>query len=140
MAESPENANTTAGWLFDVTDERVPPERIGLWGWLGIYVTGFCLLFFLSAHVWLVHFASEGTRTLKATVSAFESPFVMGIELGLLVFAVVHGMLGVRRIVLDLELLGKSGDRYLTWGLTAVGIILITSGLVIFRGLTAPIK
>ena len=136
----PSKNDVSAYRPFDPTKASVPPERIGLWGWLGIYVTGFCLLFFLLAHVWILHYATDVTITLRSTFSALQSPFVMIVELGLLAFAVVHGMLGIRRIALDLELLGKKGDRYLTWGLTAAGFILITSGLIIFNQLTAGIK
>lgn len=136
----PNKNNAFVHRLFDAKKVPVPPERIGLWGWLGIYVTGFCLIFFLLAHVWIVHYATDGTITLRSTLSALQSPFVMIVELGLLAFAVVHGMLGIRRITLDLELLGKKGDRYLTWCLTAAGFILITSGLIIFNQLTAGIK
>ena len=134
------NENTNAASRFyDATHER-GPERIGLWGWLGIYVTGFFLSFFIAAHIWLIHYASQAQITFKSSLAALQSPFVMAVEVGLLVFAVVHGMLGVRRIVLDLELLGKRGDRYLMWVLTAVGAILIISGTIIFHGFSRGVQ
>jgi succinate dehydrogenase hydrophobic anchor subunit len=64
----------------------------------------------------------------------------MVVELGLLVFAVVHGMLGLRRIILDLELLGKRGDSYLMWALTAFGAILIISGVIIVHGFSSGVQ
>ena len=138
----PPNTNSDAATrrFYDAPQERVSTERISLWGWLGIYVTGFCLFFFLGAHVWLIHYASHESITFKSSLAALQSPFVMAVEVGLLVFAVVHGMLGVRRIILDLELLGKKGDRYLVWGLTTVGGILIISGVIIFHGFSAGVQ
>jgi len=124
----------------DASQKQAPFERIGLWGWLGIYLTGLCLSFFLGAHVWLIHYASQETITFKSSLAAFHSPLVMVIELGLLVFAVIHGMLGVRRVILDLEFLGKKGDRFLTWGLTALGAILIIGGIIIFQGFSSGVQ
>jgi len=86
-----------------------PHERIGLVGWLGLYGTGPILLFFLFAHIWLVHYASSQPITLRNTLLALRSPIVQTIDLGLLLFAVVHGMIGLNRLILDLELLKKRG-------------------------------
>ena len=139
MAAPNRNTEIAPPGFHDATPEQISAERIGLWGWLGIYVTGLCLSFFLAAHVWLIHYASQKTITFQSSLAALQSPAVMVIELGLLVFAVVHGMLGVRRIILDLELLGKRGDRYLTWGLTGLGAILIISGIIIFQGFSPSV-
>jgi succinate dehydrogenase hydrophobic anchor subunit len=136
---TPNENVSTAGLLYDATPERIPTERIGLWAWLGIYVTGVCLSFFLGAHLWLIHYASQNEITFKSSVAALQSPLVMVVEVGLLVFAVVHGMMGIRRVILDLEFLGRRGDRYLTWALTAVGIFLIISGTIIFYDFSSGI-
>jgi len=140
MVTQNDTAGATPFRLPNASQKWAPSERIGLWGWLGIYVTGFCLSFFLAAHVWLIHYASPGQITFKSSLAALQSPVVMVIELGLLVFAVVHGMLGVRRIILDLELCGKRGDHYLMWALTAVGAILIISGVIIFQGFSPGVQ
>ena len=81
-----------------------PYERIGLAGWLSLYVTGALLLFFLSSHVWLSVYESSQPFTLKDTQLLLQSNFVKIGEIGLLFLAVVHGMVGVKRIVLELNL------------------------------------
>lgn len=126
--------------LMGLHNTREPYERIGFWGWFGLYITGVVLLFFLLSHVWLVHYGSTGTITARTTALALQSPIVKVSELGLLVFGVLHGMLGLRRTVLDLEVLKKRGEQYLTWCLVAAGVLLIATGLVIFSQLSSGIK
>lgn len=113
-----------------------PYERIGLWGWLGLYLTGLGLLFFALVHVWLAHIGHAGTFSSESTVMSLRSWFVRFVELGLLLFAVIHGFSGVRRIVLDLEVLREREARYLTWGLVIAGLGVFIWGLVLFGRLT----
>jgi succinate dehydrogenase/fumarate reductase cytochrome b subunit len=59
------------------------------------------------------------------------------VELGLLFLVVIHAMVGLRRIVLDLEVLKRKGSRYLTWSLVAAGAAVCLWGVVIFNRLAA---
>lgn len=123
--------------VFGYLAKTEPYARIGLWGWLGIYVTGAILLGFLFSHVWLIHYRSLGTITARTTAMSLQSLFIKTTELGLLVFAVVHAMLGTRRIILDMEVLRERGARFLSWFLVIIGVIIITSGLIIFNQLSS---
>ena len=58
-----------------------PYERIGLLGWLLLYVTGALLLFFLLSHVWLSVYGSFQPFTLKGTQLLLRSNFVKVVEL-----------------------------------------------------------
>ena len=113
-----------------------PYERIGLWGWLGLYATGAILLVLLLTHIWLAHYASSQPITLRNTLLALRSPFVRTIDLALLLFAVVHGMLGLRKVILDLDLFRKKGALYLSWFMTAAGAALLAWGFFIFSRLS----
>jgi len=113
----------------------LPSERIGLWGWLGLYLSGIVLLVLLFAHLILVHYISPQPITFKNTLLALQSPLVRIIDVGLLLFAVFHGMLGLRKIILDLEWMKKKGARYLAWFLMAGGAALLYWGFLIFRRL-----
>ena len=113
-----------------------PYERIGLWGWLGLYATGAILLVLLLTHLWLVHYASSQPITLRNTLLALRSPFVRTIDLALLLFAVVHGMLGLRKVILDLDLFKKKGALYLSWFMVVAGAALLAWGLFIFSRLS----
>ena len=113
-----------------------PYERIGLWGWLGLYATGAILLAFVLTHLLLVHYTSSQPITLKNTLLALRSPFVRTVDLGLLLFVVVHGMLGLRKVILDLDLLRIKGALYLSWLMVAAGAALLAWGLYVFTRLS----
>ena len=116
-----------------------PYERIGLPGWLLLYVTGALLLFFLLSHVWLSVYGSFQPFTLKATQLLLRSTFIRVVELGLLLLAVVHGMIGVKRIILELDLVKKRGAQYLNWFFLLAGTLIFVFGLYIFAFLSSEI-
>lgn len=109
-----------------------PYERIGLPGWLLLYVTGALLLFFLFSHVWLSVYGSFQPFTLKGTQLLLRSPFIKVVEIGLLFLAVVHGMIGVKRIILELNLARKKGSQYLNWCFVIAGTLIFVFGIYIF--------
>jgi len=121
------------------TNSRQAPVRIGLWGWLGIYITGAILLILILFHVGMIHYASSQPFSWSRTAEALRSPLVRCVEFSLLVFALIHGMMGLRRLILDLEIFKRRGSPYLTLCLTGVAVILLLWGLQIFRHLTAGV-
>ncbi len=116
-----------------------PYERIGLWGWVGLYFTGALLLFFLLAHIFLIHFTPPVTITAQTTALGLQSPLVRFLDLSLLAFAVVHGLLGTRRIILDCEVFRGRGQRWVSAILIILGIFFVASGFIIFRSLASQI-
>ncbi len=134
------NNNAFLQKFADMNQLDEPYEKIGLWGWLGLYATGTVLLFLLFSHLWLVHYSSPQPITLEGTILALRSPFIRTVEFSLLLFAVAHGMIGLRRIVLDLEVIKKRGSRYLTWCVVAAGVMVAAWGLLIFNQLSSGIK
>jgi succinate dehydrogenase hydrophobic anchor subunit len=117
---------------IDVDETAAPYDRIEIWGWIGLYATGIILLLLVLSHIWIAHYSSSQAFSLKSTLLTLRSPLIRTIDLGLLLFAVVHGMIGVRRIVLDLELFKKTGSQLLTNVIVAVGAVLITWGIILF--------
>jgi succinate dehydrogenase hydrophobic anchor subunit len=122
-----------------VKDDLGPYERIGLFGWLLLYVTGALLLFFLASHVWLSVYGSLQPATLKGSQLLLGSTFVRVVELGLLFLAVVHGMIGVKRIMLELDLAKKKGNQYLNWCFVVAAFLILVFGIYIFILLTSEI-
>ena len=116
-----------------------PYERIGLFGWFILYVSGALLLFFLASHVWLSVYASLQPVTLKGSQLLLGSTFVRVVELGLLFLAVIHGMIGLKRIILELDLTKKRGNRYLNWCFVMAASLILVFGLYIFFLLTSEI-
>jgi succinate dehydrogenase hydrophobic anchor subunit len=113
-----------------------PYGKIGPWGWLGLYASGAVLVFFLPAHIWHVHFGLSEPLGLKTTAASLGSPFQRMVEIGTMVLVLLHGLLGFRRIVLDLEIFKKRGDVYLSWGLVGLGLALAAWGFILFSRLT----
>ena len=112
-----------------------PRQRIGVWGWIGLYLTGALLLFFLLAHILLVHYGTAHPLSYQSSARALGSAFVRTVELGLLFFAVIHGLIGLRRFLLDLEIFSQRGSLYLTRTVTALGSLLLIWGSLIFMRL-----
>ncbi len=136
MPTTETSSTATPTYHFDRTDNQVM-ARIGLWGWLGLYVTGAVLLLLLLSHIGLVHYVSHEPFSASRTYDTLQRPFVRVIEVCLLVFALIHGMTGLRRVVLDLEIFRQKRSRYLTWFLVGVAVILIVWGVQIFVHLTS---
>ena len=112
-------------------------QRIGLWAWLGLYASGTILLFLLLTHFGVIHFGTYEPLSIKTTQKALDSPFVRTIELSLLLFALFHGLMGFRRVILDLEILQKRGNRWLSLCLLVLGVTLFTWGLFLFSRLSS---
>ena len=110
-----------------------PGERIGLWGWFALYATGAALFFLLLTHILGIHFFHPEKLSAAAVYERYRSPFLAINSVCLLVVGVVHGMIGLRRTILDLDLLSRKGDRILILMVVAVGVGLAGFGLVVFR-------
>lgn len=128
----------SAAEKYTTTGAAEPFERIGLWGWVGLYVTGAVLLFFVLAHLFLVHFRASSAITAQATASLLQSPLITMIDFSVLVLAVTHGLLGARRVILDMEIFHARGRAWLTGILSLAGAVLILIGFLLLRQLTAP--
>ena len=115
-------------------------EALGLWGWFGLYLSGAVLLFFILSHLWVIHYSPTGHElSWKSIFENFKDYYIIRIiDIGLLVFCIIHGLLGFRRIILDLEFLSKSGDKWLIGALIIIGIMLFIFGLVIFVNFISP--
>jgi succinate dehydrogenase hydrophobic anchor subunit len=116
--------------------QRQPFTRIGLWGWVGLYITGALLVFFLFAHIVLVHLKPSADITAQTTSLGLKSPFIKLLDLALLALAVSHGLLGARRIVLDCEIFKARGQAWLTGVLSMAGVLLVVFGWVLLKELT----
>ena len=112
-------------------------KRIGQLGWFGMYLTGAVLFFLLLSHLGAVHYFPVAPTMALADISrSLQSHLSLRIiDIGLLAFCIVHGLVGLRRVILDLEIMGRAGDRCLAWGFTAIGVGLFIFGISVFNGL-----
>lgn len=110
-------------------------STIAFGDWLGLYVTGFVLIVFLLGHLLAVHYAaSSGSGlTFDAIRQKLQNPVFVVLDLGLLALALYHGLVGLRRVVVDLEMLGARATLVFTWVLVAVGLVGLYYGWLIHR-------
>jgi succinate dehydrogenase / fumarate reductase, membrane anchor subunit len=103
--------------------------------WLGLHLTGVLLVLFLLTHIWMVHYATGGETgfSFEFVRARLQQPFFVVLDLGLLVLALYHGLLGVRRFVEDLEIMGARGMKILTGGLVVLGLAGLYFGWLIYR-------
>lgn len=111
------------------------PSTVAFGDWLGLYLTGMFLVVFLLAHLWVVHYAAGGEVgfTFEAVRQKLRDPLFASLDLGLLLLATYHGLVGIRRFVADLEILGARAIQLFTWALVVVGLGGLYYGWVIYR-------
>ncbi|UCF92509.1 MAG: hypothetical protein JSW39_30315 [Desulfobacterales bacterium] len=128
------------GAMISSSRNAQPGERIGLVGWLSLYVSGALTFFFILTHILAIHFVSGEVTTAAKVYRDLNSPFLSFISLGLLFLGIFHGLIGLRRVLLDLEIFGKRGDRSLVAALVVIGLGLALFGIKIFSQFKALIQ
>lgn len=111
------------------------PSTVAFGDWLALHLTGLFLAVFLLAHIWAVHYAvgSSTGFTFEAVRQKLQNPLFTFLDLGLLVLAIYHGLVGLRRFVVDLEILSVGAVRVLSWLLVALGAVGLYYGWLIYR-------
>ncbi len=114
---------------------KSPPSTVAFGDILGLHLTGVFLVIFLLAHIWAVHYAVTGETgfTFQAVRQKLETPLFTFLDLGLLALAIYHGLVGLRRFAVDLEVLSPVGEKILGWILAAIGIGGLYYGWLIYR-------
>lgn len=116
-------------------ERRVAGEG-SFWRWLTLLVTGLLLLTFVLAHLWSVHYSTHAASTgftFEGVAAKLRSPLWRMFDLGLLVLALVHGLVGTQRIIADLGVFGARGMRAVTAVLTGLGLGGLVYGWLIYR-------
>ena len=107
--------------------------------WYFQRVTGGLLLVLLSAHFWVEHFMTaplrRGDLTFETIAARISNPVWQAIDIGFLVVALVHGLSGVRNIILDWGRLGKRAVWAMTVALVVIGVVWSWVGISAFSRL-----
>ena len=102
----------------------MPPARSAL-VWYTQRVTGALLLPLLVAHFWVEHFMSKtllrGDLSYEVILSRISNPLWQGIDILFLIVALIHGLIGLRAIVLDYSRIGPATARGVTVALVVLG-------------------
>lgn len=103
-----------------------------LWAWLFVRLSGLLLVILAVGHVVIVHLLDEGVgRVNFGFVSLrWQSPFWRTWDWGMLVLALLHGVIGLRNIILDY--VRPTGVRFaLTSFFVLVGFGMFVLGTVV---------
>jgi succinate dehydrogenase / fumarate reductase membrane anchor subunit len=116
----------------------MPAYRNVLW-WYVQRITGALLVVLLTLHFWVEHFMSQtlmrGDLTYAVILSRISNPVWQAIDIGFLVVALVHGLNGLRNIVLDYSRVGPRVAQAITVALVAVGLVWSWWGIEAFSKL-----
>ncbi|MGE5672513.1 MAG: hypothetical protein ACM3XM_01325 [Mycobacterium leprae] len=100
--------------------------RGSLWTWIWHRITAVVLVLLLGTHFAVMHFVNPTAEITFATSQVrLQSLLYMIVDFGMLLFALFHGLNGLRNIVLDYW--PKAG-KAVAWVLTVFGIIAVGYG------------
>jgi succinate dehydrogenase / fumarate reductase membrane anchor subunit len=116
----------------DAAPRGRPGNRLELYAWLFMRLSGILLLFLAVGHVLIMHVLDTGVQRVDFDFVAerWSSPFWRTWDWMLLSLALLHGVVGMRTIILDY--VRRPGAR-LAWNWTfgIVGFTLFVLGTVI---------
>jgi succinate dehydrogenase / fumarate reductase membrane anchor subunit len=116
----------------------MPLYRNVIW-WYVQRITGALLVPLLVAHFWVEHFMSadllRGDLTYAAILGRIANPVWQAIDIGFLLVALVHGLNGLRNIVLDYSRVGPRRAQVFTVSLVLIGTLWFWWGVQAFSSL-----
>lgn len=116
----------------------MPGYRNVIW-WYTQRITGALLLLLLIAHFWVEHFMSKtllrGELTYAVILERISNPLWQAIDIAFLLVALLHGLNGLRDIVLDYSRVGPRAARAVTALLIGIGLLWSWWGIRAFRNL-----
>lgn len=102
----------------------MPGYRNVIW-WYTQRITGALLVPLLALHFWVEHFMSKtlmrGDLTYSVILSRISNPLWQGIDIAFLLVALVHGLNGLRNIILDYSRVGPRATQAITMVLVVLG-------------------
>jgi succinate dehydrogenase cytochrome b556 subunit len=115
------------------------PSRNNVIWWYVQRITGALLVILLVAHFWVEHFMSRelmrGNLTYEAIIGRISNPVWQAIDISFLIVALIHGLNGLRNIILDFSRIGPRATQALTAVLVVVGVVWSWWGIQAFSQL-----
>jgi succinate dehydrogenase / fumarate reductase membrane anchor subunit len=109
-----------------------PVGGVELWSWLFMRISGLLLVVLAVGHVLIMHVVGEGVERVdyQFVESRWASPFWRTFDWLMLALALLHGVNGLRVVILDY--VRRPGARFaMNWFLYVVGVILFALGTII---------
>ena len=97
--------------------------REGMWSWVAHRVTGVLIFFFLLVHVLDTALVRVSPETYNTVIGAYKT-IIMGLgEAGLVAAVVLHGLNGLRIILVDFWAKGPKYQRTMVWVVVGVFVV-----------------
>ncbi|HXC25631.1 MAG TPA: hypothetical protein VNU46_06925 [Gemmatimonadaceae bacterium] len=104
----------------------MPAYRNVIW-WYVQRITGALLVVLLTMHFWVEHFMSKtlmrGDLSYDVILSRISNPWWQGIDIAFLLVALLHGLNGLRNIILDYSRVGPRMTQAITVVLVVLGVM-----------------
>ena len=109
--------------------KSTPKANEGTLLWLIKIITGLLVIALLLVHFIVNHYVAEGALLTYAQVIAyFSNPWIVLMEISFLIIVVAHGLIGLRSVILDLNL-SRRIMSVTDWILIIVGVVSIGYGI-----------
>jgi succinate dehydrogenase / fumarate reductase membrane anchor subunit len=116
----------------------MPSRSNAIW-WYVQRITGALLVILLAMHFWVEHFMNKtmlrGDLTYENILSRISNPVWQVIDISFLIVALIHGLNGLRNIILDFSKVGPRMTQLINVVLIAVGGVWAWWGIDAFRRL-----
>lgn len=105
------------------------PWDLGTWVWLLNRIAGVIIVVYLIIHIFVIS-ASRGDKgAFDSMMRSLHNPFVLFLELLLIVAVLAHGLNGLRHILIDFGLTVPEKHKVLFFGAAAVCAAFFLSAL-----------
>jgi succinate dehydrogenase / fumarate reductase membrane anchor subunit len=112
-----------------INEKSIPKAGENTWLWLIKILTGILVVILLFVHFVVNHFVAEGALlTYDDVIAYFSNPWIVLMEIAFLITVVSHGLIGLRSVILDLNL-SRRIMSITDWILITVGVVSIGYGI-----------
>lgn len=109
-------------------------RKAGMWAYLLNRVTGIALVIYLYLHLTVLSTLARGPSAWNDFVSLAGSPFFLSLDVILLAGILIHGLNGIRLMLMSLGV-GVKAEKVLFGGLVAVAVVvLVAAGIRMYGG------
>lgn len=99
--------------------------REGMWSWVLHRITGTAIYFFLLVHILDTALVRVSPEAYNAVINTYKTP-IMGLgEIALVAAIGLHGLNGLRIILIDFWSLGTRYQRVMFWIVIALWLVLL---------------
>jgi len=74
---------------------------VGSWAWILHRLAGLALIFYLSAHIWVINTLTKGPEKFNSVMKTLNSPLFKILEVGLWGVILFHAFNGIRIVIVD---------------------------------------